>query len=66
MKQEGVKLSLIHIYNQYLANYARTFADKHNADLLVGYEQYRYKNQVLYGENTNLYNPCLLYTSRCV
>ena len=47
------------VNNQYLATYARTFADKHNADLLVGYEQYRYKNQVLYGENTN----CLLYTS---
>ena len=45
------------VNNQYLATYARTFADKHNADLLVGYEQYRYKNQVLYGENTNLYNP---------
>ena len=45
------------VNNQYLATYSRTFADKHNADILVGYEQYRYKNQVLYGENTNLYDP---------
>ena len=45
------------VNNQYLASYSRTFAEKHNVDLLVGYEQYRYKNQVLYGQNTNLYDP---------
>ncbi len=47
------------VNNQYLASYSRTLAEKHNFDLLVGYEQYRYKNQVLYGENTNLYDPTI-------
>lgn len=47
------------VNNQYLASYSRTFAEKHNIDLLVGYEHYRYKNQVLYGQNTNLYDPTI-------
>ncbi len=45
------------VNNQYLASYSTTIAEKHNIDALVGYEQYRYKSQVLYGQNTNLYDP---------
>ncbi|WP_321334730.1 TonB-dependent receptor [uncultured Bacteroides sp.] len=45
------------VNNQYLASYTKAIAEKHNIDLLIGYEQYRYKDQVLYGQNTNLYDP---------
>lgn len=47
------------VNNQYLASYSTTIADKHNLDALVGYEQYRYKTQMLYGQNTNLYDPSI-------
>jgi len=49
----------IGVNNQYLASYSTTIAKDHNIDLLVGYEQYRYKSQVLYGQNTNLYDPTI-------
>ena len=45
------------VNNQYMANYSFTLAEKHNVDLLAGYEQYRYKNQYLDGSNTNLFDP---------
>ena len=45
------------INTQYLASYVRSFADNHNLDLLVGYELYKYKNQVLNGSNDHLYDP---------
>jgi TonB-linked SusC/RagA family outer membrane protein len=45
------------INTQYLASYSHSFANVHNFDLLVGYEQYRLKKQYLDGKNTNLYNP---------
>ena len=45
------------VNTQYLASYVHTFNHVHNFDIMVGYEQYRLKEQVLYGENTNLYDP---------
>lgn len=45
------------VNNQYLASYSKTIAEKHNLDVLAGYEQYRYKSQLLNGQNTNLYDP---------
>ncbi len=40
----------------YTANYAKTI-EKHNFDVLLGYEQFNYMLQYLSGENTNLYDP---------
>lgn len=45
-----------YVNQQYLANYTRSFG-LHNLSLLAGYEQYRAKEQDLYGENTHLYDP---------
>lgn len=45
------------VNNQYLANYSHTFANVHNVDVLAGYEQYRLKDQVLYGQNDHMYDP---------
>ena len=45
------------VNQQYLAEYKNTFADKHNIDVLAGYEQYVLKSQVLYGQNDHLFNP---------
>ena len=44
------------VNQQYLATYAKTFG-KHNASLLAGYEQYKFKKQRLYGQNNHLYDP---------
>ena len=45
------------VNQQYLASYKRTFAQKHNFDVLVGFENYSLKMQYLSGGNTDLYNP---------
>lgn len=42
---------------QALANYNRTFVDKHNIDLLVGYETYDLEIESLQGVGYNLYLP---------
>ena len=42
---------------QALANYTRTFADKHDLDILLGYESYGLNIEVLEGVGYNLYNP---------
>lgn len=42
---------------QALANYNRTFADKHNIDILVGYETYDLDIEDLQGVGYNLYLP---------
>ncbi len=47
------------INQQYLATYKKTFAEKHNIDLLFGYESYELKSQYLYGSNSDLYNPTI-------
>lgn len=49
----------IGVNNQYLANYKTTIADKHNLEILAGYEQYTYKYQYHYGSNDHLYNPLI-------
>lgn len=45
------------VNQQYLANYTRTFAEKHTVNLLAGYEQYKVKDQELEGYNDHLYDP---------
>ncbi|MDR0895350.1 MAG: TonB-dependent receptor [Prevotellaceae bacterium] len=45
------------INTQYLGSYVKTFADVHNLDVLVGYEQYKLKIQSLTGQNDHLYDP---------
>lgn len=45
------------VNTQYLANYKRTFADIHNVDVLVGYENYKLRMQGLSGSNDHLFNP---------
>lgn len=42
---------------QALAQYTRTFADKHDLDVLVGYESYDYNDEMLTGVGYNLYLP---------
>lgn len=42
---------------QYLADYKKRFLDIHNIEVLVGWEQYWYREQVLWGQNDHLYNP---------
>ena len=45
------------VNQQYLANYTRTFGDVHNLTVLVGYEQYNVKDQLLEGVNDHLFDP---------
>lgn len=46
------------VNNQYLANYKTDFnGSKHSLDALLGYEQYRVKEQSLSGSNDHLFNP---------
>ena len=45
------------VNQQYLANYTHTFAAKHNVSILLGYEQYKLKDQMLNGYNDHLYDP---------
>ena len=42
---------------QALANYQKTFGDKHDVDILVGYESYDWQNEYLDGSGQNLYQP---------
>lgn len=42
---------------QAMATYNRTFADKHNMDLMAGYETYNLTSENLYGVGYNLYVP---------
>ena len=42
---------------QALANYRRTFADKHDLDVLLGYESYDLNMEMVQGNGYNLYNP---------
>jgi TonB-linked SusC/RagA family outer membrane protein len=45
------------VNNQYLADYSHTFMNKHNFEILLGYEQYKLKDQFLSGYNDHLYDP---------
>ncbi len=47
----------LNVNQQYLASYARTFNEVHNVSALVGYEQYKYKNQTQMGYNDHLFSP---------
>ena len=42
---------------QALANYSKTFAEKHDLDVLIGYESYDYNDENLQGAGYNLYLP---------
>ena len=51
------------VTTQYLANYRTDFANNtHHLDVLAGYEQYKYKYQLLWGQNDHLF--LVLLTSR--
>lgn len=39
---------------QYIANYVRTFNNKHNIDVTLGYDGYKYKYDLLYAYGTSL------------
>lgn len=47
------------VNQQYLASYTKTFAEKHNLDILAGFESYKLKIQYLSGSNTNMFNPSI-------
>ena len=51
---------------QYIANYVRTFADKHHLDVTLGYDGYQYKYKYLYSGGTSLYNPESYFVSNTV
>ncbi|MDE7388255.1 MAG: TonB-dependent receptor [Muribaculaceae bacterium] len=42
---------------QALASYSHTFADVHNMDVMVGFENYHLTREYVYGLGYNLYNP---------
>ncbi len=42
---------------QQLLNYSGTFADKHNIDILVGHETYKWKRSYLQGGREKIFNP---------
>ena len=48
---------LQNITQQYLAQYTRTIADKHNGTVLVGYEQANLNENALSGSNDRLFDP---------
>ncbi len=41
----------------YTANYQTTIAEKHNINVIAGYEQYNIKEQEMSGENSHLFSP---------
>ena len=60
--QDGVayveNTRFFNVTTQYLANYRTDFANNtHHLDVLAGYEQYKYKYQMMWGQNDHLFNP---------
>lgn len=53
--QVGMHTSSVNL--QALANYRRTFGDKHEIDLLIGWENYQYYYEEVSAIGYNLYNP---------
>lgn len=51
---------------QYIANYVRTFNNKHNIDVTLGYDGYKYKYDYLSAYGTSLYNPESYFVSNTV
>ena len=45
------------VNNQYLAQYQRLFGGVHNVDFLLGYEQFRLRDQYMGASNTHMYSP---------
>ena len=45
------------VNQQYMANYTKTFAEKHNLGILIGYEQEKRVDQDFSGSNDHLFNP---------
>ena len=45
------------INQQYIANYMKTIAEKHNIGVMVGYEQEKRVDQSISGSNDHLFNP---------
>lgn len=51
---------------QLIAQYVHTFADKHNIDVMVGYDGYEYKSDNIWGNAQNLYNPIIPVLSNAI
>lgn len=51
---------------QALANYSRTFADKHNFKIMVGYESDEYNIEEVWAYGQNLYNPNMVYVDNSI
>ena len=51
---------------QYIANYVRTFANKHHIDVTLGYDGYQYKKKYLSAGGSSLYNPESFWVSNAV
>lgn len=45
------------VNNQYMAQYQKLIGGVHNVDFLLGYEQFRLRDQYFGGSNTHLYDP---------
>ncbi|WP_301827721.1 TonB-dependent receptor [uncultured Parabacteroides sp.] len=42
---------------QYIATYQKTFNDDHNFDVMIGYDGYKWNEEVIEASGQNLYNP---------
>ncbi|WP_456086597.1 SusC/RagA family TonB-linked outer membrane protein [Parabacteroides sp.] len=42
---------------QYIATYQKTFNDDHNLDVMIGYDGYKWNEEVVEASGQNLYNP---------
>lgn len=51
---------------QYIANYVHTFDGKHNIDVTLGYDGYKFKYDYLFAGGTSLYNPESFFVSNAV
>ena len=51
---------------QYIANYQTLIADKHNIDVMAGYESYSYKTTSLGGSSSMLYNHTIFEINNAI
>ena len=55
---------LFSLDQQYMISYKHRFAQEHNLEVLVGWEQYWYRDQTLSGSNDHLFNPFIAERSK--
>jgi len=51
---------------QVIAQYVHTFAQKHNLDIMAGYDGYNYKSDNIWGNAQNLYSPTAAVLSNAI